>query len=103
MIKIIKKSEFSTYIEYNNGLKVYYGRTAIIASNTVNTYYTIKYPSEFSKVINIETSVFRDTNLSTQQYPITILFGFIDGGFCFRDITRQAGAGYVIYYTLIGY
>ena len=103
LIKIIKKSRFSTYIEYISGLKIYYGRTAISGTNNVNAYYTINYPSEFSEIINIEASVFRDTELSTQQFPITVLFGLTAGGFCFRDTKRQPGAGYIIYYTLIGY
>ncbi len=103
MIKVIKKDTYSTYIEYSSGLKICCGRIIIPGSSNVNSYYEVKYPSEFSQVINIETSVFRDTELSTQQFPITVLFGSINRGFCFRDTNRQPGAGYIIYYTLIGY
>lgn len=69
----------------------------------MNSYYEIKYPSQFSKVINLETTVIRDTKVDTQKFPIEILFGLVANGFCFRDITRQSGAGYRIDYTLTGY
>ena len=103
MIKIIKKDTYSTYIEYISGLKIYYGRTIISASNTVNSYYEVNYPSEFSNIINLEVSVFRDTNVQNAQFKIDVIYGLTTKGFCFRDITRQAGAGYVVYYVLIGY